>query len=54
MRRRSCLRKKAFTTHPWPNWPGLRRLLPLLYHYYRDKEHILFDIADSYGTVCWR
>jgi AcrR family transcriptional regulator len=21
---------------------------PLLYHYYRDKEHILFDIADSY------
>ncbi|AKU10248.1 putative regulator [Azoarcus sp. CIB] len=21
---------------------------PLLYHYYRDKEHLLFDIADSY------
>jgi AcrR family transcriptional regulator len=21
---------------------------PLLYHYYRDKQHILFDIADSY------
>ncbi|MGL1832122.1 TetR/AcrR family transcriptional regulator [Rhodocyclaceae bacterium SMB388] len=21
---------------------------PLLYHYYRDKDHILFDIADSY------
>lgn len=21
---------------------------PLLYHYYRDKEHMLFDIADSY------
>ncbi len=21
---------------------------PLLYHYHRDKEHILFDIADSY------
>lgn len=21
---------------------------PLLYHYYRDKEHILFDVADSY------
>ncbi|BAL22765.1 TetR/AcrR family transcriptional regulator [Azoarcus sp. KH32C] len=21
---------------------------PLAYHYYRDKEHILFDIADSY------
>jgi AcrR family transcriptional regulator len=21
---------------------------PLLYHYYRDKAHILFDIADSY------
>jgi AcrR family transcriptional regulator len=21
---------------------------PLLYHYYRDKEHILLDIADSY------
>jgi AcrR family transcriptional regulator len=21
---------------------------PLLYHYYRDKEHILFDIADTY------
>jgi AcrR family transcriptional regulator len=20
----------------------------LLYHYYRDKQHILFDIADSY------
>jgi AcrR family transcriptional regulator len=21
---------------------------PLLYHYYRDKEHILFDVADTY------
>lgn len=21
---------------------------PLLYHYYRDKQHMLFDIADSY------
>ena len=21
---------------------------PLLYHYYRDKDHILFDVADSY------
>ncbi len=21
---------------------------PLLYHYYRDKEHLLFDIADNY------
>jgi AcrR family transcriptional regulator len=21
---------------------------PLLYHYYRDKQHILFDIADTY------
>lgn len=21
---------------------------PLLYHYYRDKEHLLFDIADTY------
>ena len=21
---------------------------PLLYHYYRDKDHILFDLADSY------
>ena len=27
---------------------------PLLYHYYRDKEHILLDIADSFRDLARR
>src|SRR5690348_15222714 len=40
---------RGYASTPMSALAGARGMSKaLLYHYYRDKQHILFDIADSY------
>jgi AcrR family transcriptional regulator len=43
---------RGYASTPMSALAGARGMSKgLLYHYYRDKQHILFDIADSYTDV---